>query len=416
MSISETVPTWKDISLPTFPTLEKDIATDVAIIGGGITGVLSAYLLAKEGKKVVLLEKDRLVGSTTAYTTGFITQVIDTNAQDLVEMFDEKEIKEIFASHGTARDFIEQVTKKEAIECEFVICPNYIFANTLREVGDLEIEYQTMRRLGFKVRKRSPEPLAFKHKEVLLLPNQAKFHPRKFLEGVVRALRETDVEIYEKSEVTLLEGGGPFNVRAKDASVQAEWVITATYHPFNNPSAVFMKKGMYESYIVEFAVPTGKYPEGIYEDMENPYHYFRVDKGKGGQKKDRLLLGGEDHRSELKLKSKSFAALLEYSEELFGKRYVVVRRWSGPIEEPVDGLPLIGEYAPKQLVATAFSGNGMTYGPIAAMLLRDLVMGKDNPWKRLYDPRRTPTLKQLWKKGRDYSEEFFRGAIKNALG
>ncbi len=198
--------------------------------------------------------------------------------------------------------------------------------------------------------------------------------------------------------------------------VRAQWTLTATYHPFNNPKEVLLKKGMYRSYIVEMEVPAGKYPEGTYEDMDNPYHYWRVDAGKGARGKDRIILGGEDHRIEVPLKKeKNFDALLQYAEDIFGKRYPVVRRWSGLIEEPIDGLAFIGEYDPRQLIATAFSGNGMTYAGISALIFRDIIAGNANALADIYRPQRMPSLTQLWKKGRDYGEEFFRGAVANAL-
>ena len=134
-----------------------------------------------------------------------------------------------------------------------------------------------------------------------------------------------------------------------------------------------------------------------------------------GRDWDRIILGGEDHRKEIPMHKKSMEELLEYAEELFGKEYPVVRTWSGPIEEPIDGLAYIGEYDPRRIVATAFSGNGMTYAALTAMIARDIVTGKKNPYAELYKPGRTPSLKQLWKKGRDYTEEFFRGAVANAL-
>jgi len=406
---------WQDAELPTFPPLKGALDADVAIIGGGITGLLTAYVLSSEGKRVAVLEKDRLASGASGLTTAFITQSIDTDVTDQIAMWGEDGARLIWQSHRDAMALIERIIKTENIECDFVRCPAYVYATTSKEARFVEEEYRDMKKLGFPVVLGSRAKLPFKHRQVMVIKNQAKFHPRAFLKGVVEVLLTRGVMLYEKSGVEEIRGERPFEVILKDGLVRASWTITATYHPFNNPKEVLLKKGMYKTYVVAFDVPAGKYPEGIYEDMENPYHYFRVDAGKGARGKDQLILGGEDHRVEIPLHAKNFEALLEYSEELFGKRYPITHRWTGPIEEPIDGLALIGEYDPGKIVATAFSGNGMTYGALSALIVRDIIQDAANPYRALYAPGRMPTLTQLWKKGRDYGEEFFKGAIVNAL-
>ena len=151
-------------------------------------------------------------------------------------------------------------------------------------------------------------------------------------------------------------------------------------------------------------------------DQSNPYHYFRIDKG---EKKDRMILGGEDHRHELPVDpEKQYIALEKYLKTLLPKgRYTITRKWNGPILEPSDGLAYIGRLYKKEnvYVAMAFSGHGMTYSMIAGKLLSDLILGKKNPYEELYNPLRIPTIKQLLQKGYDYTEELFGGAVKNSL-
>lgn len=417
MATKETSTWLATASLPTFPKLHEDIDADVAIIGGGLAGLFSAYTLAKAGKRVIVLEKDRFFQKGSGFTTGFLTQNIDTDIKDQVAMFGDKDTKLIWESHGKAIDLIEKIVKDEKIDCEFTRCTNYIYANDRKERKALDEEYAEMKRLGFPVEV-SKAKLNIHNRGVMEIRNQAKYHSVKFAAGLLNTLERMGVGLYEKTEVEEIDGKGPFTVTLGKRTVKAPWTLTATYQPFNNPKEVFLQKGMYVSYIIELEVPKAKYKEGLYEDLDNPYHYFRVDAGKGARGKDRIVFGGEDHRKELFTKTmerKSYKALEEYAEELFGKKYSIVRRWSGYILEPVDGLAFIGEYDSGNLIATAFSGTGMTYSGITALMVRDIVTGKKNPYIKLYNPSRTPTLTQLWKKGRDFTEEFFRGAVANIL-
>jgi glycine/D-amino acid oxidase-like deaminating enzyme len=179
---------------------------------------------------------------------------------------------------------------------------------------------------------------------------------------------------------------------------------------------------MYLSYVFEVRVPKEHFQEAVYEDDANPYHYFRIDKGKDH---DRMIVGGEDHKDIFgkTLVEKSFAGLEKFLKKIMGDRpYKILKRWHGPILEPSDGLPLIGEIKPHVYLAAAFSGNGMTYSMISALIIRDLVLGRKNSknsknsWADIYAPKRALFHpKRLALKARDYAEEFAGGALKNIL-
>ncbi len=407
--------TWQDHKpLPAFPKLNRDIATDVVIIGGGLAGIMSAYMLAKAGKKVVILEAERVLSGATIYTTAFLTQVYDTDITDSIEMYGAKKTKQIVESHGKAIDAIESIIKAEKIECEFRRCSNYSYCNEEDDFESLKEEYEAMKKVGYKASLKKDRRLKFRNFGYIETANQAKFHPIKFAQGLIVRLREMGVEIYEKSSVEKVTGTKKVKAIGKNFSVTAEWAITATYDPLNNPKETFAKKGMYVSYVYEVQIPRGAFKEGIYEDTENPYHYFRIDRNANY---DRMIIGGEDNRKEIEFgKQKNFNALEDYLNQLLeGKKYTITKKWRGPILEPSDGLPLIGKFRTGQLIATAFSGNGMTYSAIAAMVFRDIVKGKKNGWVSVYDPLRTPTIKQLYKKAMDYGEEFLKGAARNTI-
>jgi glycine/D-amino acid oxidase-like deaminating enzyme len=408
---------WDIAGIPTFDKLKKDVTADVAIVGGGLAGFWCAYLLAQEGKRVVVLEKGRVGNGVTLFTTAFITQSIDTSLTELEKIFGRSTAEKVWNAGAKSIDLIEKVIKKEGIDCEFKRLPIALFARSEEEMGSLKEEHDLAKTLGFKTEFKRVPFEGFQNIGGMIIKNQAKYHPMKFFKGLVEASVEKGVEVFEKTEVTEIKGRSSFVLSTKGGkTIHAKEVIVATYQPFNSPKAVKLKKGTYESYVYELKMKHGLVPEGMYLDQRNPYHYLRVDSEAYGPKFDRIIVGGEDHRSELlkPLQRKSFKALAEFTNKFFaGKDYTTENKWHGGILEPTDGLALIGNYAPRQYLATAFSGNGMTYSAISGMIITDLIIGRKNEWSDAFDPKRKMTAKALYNKAKDYAGEFIGGAGKN---
>lgn len=409
-------PTWDaGIKMPSFPKLNKSIEADVAVIGGGISGLICTYLLTKEKKKVVLLEKNKLCLGATGVTTAFLTQSIDTDLKKLINMYGKEAARLISYSHQKAIDIVEKIIRKNKIECDFRRCSNYIYAIDENAINDLKEEGKTAKNLGISMQFKKND-LKFRNYGYLELPNQAKFHPLKYLSSIAKIIDKQRTQIFEDGEVTDIKGEGPYILKTNSGKVKAKYIIVSTYSPFDKK--LFFKKASYDSYVFELQVPSNILQEGIYEDTLNPYHYFRVDK-KG--KFDRVIIGGEDHRSDLPVNdSKNFQALEGYAKKIFPFNYKIIRKWKGPIVESIDGLAFIGEYKNKNIFyTTGFSGNGMTYAHISAVIIKSKILGEKNKETEqiasLYDPKRIPTLKQLANKGVDYTEELLHGAIKNSL-
>ncbi len=407
-----TITTWHS-SLPKFSKLDRNIETDILIIGGGLAGMWTAYLLSKEGKRVTLVEKNRLGRGTTMYTTAFLAQEIDTDLSDLADMFGEKVGKAIWESHAEAIDAIEETANIEKIDCDFKRLSLFDYAETKEEASYLEEETILAKKLGFNVLFKRKTNFGFPTKGSMEIKNQAVYHPIKFYEGLLNAATLNGIEIHENTEVGKIKGKGPFIVETTvGKTIRANKVVIATYQPLNNKSTHF-KKGMYTSYVFELSIPRNVIKEGMYIDQKNPYHYVRVEEG---ERSDRMIVGGEDHRAELDsvLKNKSFKALKEYVEKTFPNLpYKLDKKWSGKILEPSDGLALIGEISPGQFVASAFSGNGMTFSVIAGKIITDKIMDRQNRFAKIYEADRDMSNRALAKKTKDYGEEFAKGALKN---
>lgn len=403
---------WEIDGIKEHPSLGSDMEADVAIVGGGLAGVWLSYLLSKGGKKVVLIDKDRLGRSETMYTTALITQVIDTDLSDLRSMFGDKRARLSWQAGAEALSMIEEAVDEEGVECDFLKISLRSYGRSEKELNKLRQEVKAARDLGFEAELTGPLH-GFKNLGAMEVPDQAKYHPINFLNSLVDAAEKQGAKFFEKTEAVDISGRTDIHVLTKSGhSIKAKDVIVTTYEPFNNPKETHWKKGMYTTYVYALELIGSDLDEMMCEDMSNPYHYFRVDKE---DDKMTMIVGGVDHRAELKFEeSKSFRALKDYIDETFPQLdYKITHKWSGKILEPSDGLPLIGEYSPHQYVATGFSGNGMTYSAISGKIITDLIMGRGSVYRDLYDPRRRLAAKPILFNFRDYAEEFFGGAVKN---
>jgi len=408
--------TWlEDIIYPKYPSLEGDISADVAIVGSGMAGTLSAYLLAKEGKKVVMIDKGDIESATTSYTTGWITTDLDTDIADLIKMYGEKGEKNIWDSGNRSIDLIENIIKEENIECEFVRCPVYMYATSSKEDKQLNSEFEAARSIGIEIKKEEKPLEGISSTSYIEIPQQAKFHALKFLIAVQKAAVRYGAQIFHNTEALSIEGIDSVKVATKKGTISAGYSVMATHKPFQNLKELFGIRGVYKSYVYEIDIPKGLIKEGMYLDLANPYHYFRIDPMQGH---DRMIVGGEDHRQELKMpEEKNYRALEEYVKDvLFGKEYRIVKKWTGGILENVDGLPCIGVFSedtPRQLMITAFSGNGMHFSMIAGGIIRDIVLGKNNRDIGIYDARRKVKPRAFYQKFLDFTGELFGGVAKN---
>ena len=393
-----------------YQKLTENIKADVVVIGAGFAGIFNAYILSKAGLKVVVLEKnEKILQNATVRTTAFISKVVDTTFTELISLFGEQNAKLVWESGQDAIDLISGIVKNESIDCEFKFVSAYGYAKDEKEFEGLNQEYEALKKAGLDANlAKNGHKLNFKNSGYLEIRQQAMFHPIKFGQELSRLAESAGAKIFTDSEVLAISG---HTVKTKTGLVTAKDVVIATYKPITNRGTRF-KKVMYVSYVFEVEILKGLIAEGMYYDMGNPYHYFRID---SFETFDRMIVGGEDHRMDIKINpDKNFYVLEEYLKTVLGNNtYKIIRKWPGRILESSDGLALMGRIKPHTYVLTGFSGNGMTYAPLSATIVRDLILDRKNPYTQLYDPRRNPSIRQLGIKGRDYMGEFFGGAFKN---
>ncbi len=374
---------------PRAPELSGDEQADVAIIGGGIAGLLSALLLARRGRGVTLVEANTFGSGETGRTTAHLTEVLDAGYAHLEQKFGVEGTRIAAQASHAAIDSLETLCAEFAPDALFERVPSYKLAETDEQVETLREEAAAMVRAGLDARF-TDEPLPLPAREAVTLSGQAQVHPGRLVAGLVRELRELGVRLLEHTRVTSVEDGRPCQVVTDRGRISARDVLVLTNVPISNAVAIQTKIASYRTYAIAGAV--ADFPPGLFEDCEKPYHYVRRQRTDEGLF---VIVGGEDHRTG-KLPSESpLDALLRYAMRKipgFAPRY----QWSGQIVEPSDGLPYIGRNAGAEhtYVATGFSGTGMTFGVLSAMLLTAAVEELESPWAHLFTATRIKPIAQ----------------------
>lgn len=385
-------------TVPTFPALGADTQADVCIVGGGISGLTTAYLLSKAGKSVVVLDDGPIVSGETERTTAHLSFALDDRYYELERLHGEKGARLAAESHSAAVDLIEQIARDENIDCDFTRLDGYLFNAPDQPADTLERELQAARRSGLRdVELVDRAPLvSFNTGPALLFPQQGQFHPLKYLAGMADAITRMGGRIFTHTHAAEMHGGAHAYVQTSDGwKVRCAAIVVATNSPVNDRVAIHTRQRPYRTYVIGAAVPVGTIPKVLYWDTADPYHYVRLQASGPDDPRparDLLIVGGEDHETgQAEDTEARFARLEAWTRERFPMIGEIRFRWSGQVMEPVDCLAYIGRNpmdADNVYIATGDSGHGMTHGTLAGMILSDLIQGLPNRWTELYSPSR----------------------------
>jgi len=383
---------------PSFPTLAEHLYADVCVVGAGIAGLTTAYLLAKAGQAVVVVDDGPIASGESERTTAHLSNALDDRYYHLERLFGVDGARLAAESHSAAIDAIERIVHEEKIDCDFARLDGYLFNSPGEPADVLHRELAAAHRAGLEhVELVDRAPLvSFATGPALLFPNQAQFHPVRYLGALANAVTGLGARIYTGVHASEIEGGASCTVRTTHGwTVTAKAVVVATNSPVTDRVTVQSRQRPYRTYVIGVAVPLGTVPKVLYWDTADPYHYVRLQTGdpRGPRPaRDLLIVGGEDHETgQANDMEERFARLEQWTRARFPMASDVRYRWSGQVLEPVDALAYIGPDplgAENVYIVTGDSGHGMTHGTIAGLLLTDLICGRANPWARLYDPRR----------------------------
>ena len=376
--------------------LEKDEETEVCVIGAGLFGLTIAYYLTLLGKKVIVLEKEDIGEKVSGNTTGKVTSQHGLFYDHLIKDFGEEYAHKYLQANEDAIKNIKDIIEKEKIECDFSERKAYVYTTKEDEVLDIEKEVEAVRKIGKDAKLVTKTDLPFKVKAAIEFEGQAQFHARKYMLGLAKTILKEN-KIYNFTTVTdVKQEGDIFTVYTDRGNVKAKHVVLATHYPIiNAPGFHFLKMYQSTSYIIAIETDS-KLPQGMYINNQPPIYSFRTAQYNG---KDILLIGGSDHKTGEPVSDNSkYEDLEKKAKELYPDCKVLFR-WNTRDCIGLDKIPYIGEFSslmPNMYVGTGFKKWGMTFSNIAANIITDKIMGRENKYENIFTATRLKPIKNRW--------------------
>ena len=401
-----------------FDNLQNDLETDVVIVGAGIVGILTAYRLANKGVNVALVEASEVMNGTTGHTTAKITAQHGLIYDKLINTVGEEKAKLYYEANMEGLEYIHSLYKEEEIDCDYEEQDAILYAETDAYEEKILSEYEAYQKLGIPGRLVEEVPLPFPIKKAIIMSQQAQFHPVKFLSHLLNLFVKKGGQVFEQTPVeTITEGDeGPVQVKLKNGhTIYCNKVVIASHYPFYDMQGLYFSRlSPKRSYIVAAEIKE-EAPAGMYISADQPTRSIRHTKD---GEKTLMLFGGESHKTgQSEHPLKHYEALRDFAE-----RYYTVNdlpyRWSAQDLETLDYVPYIGPYSSMKdhiYVATGFAKWGMSNGAVAALILSDLVRGKENPYFDLFTPTRSETNVQtagkFIKENANVAKELIKGKL-----
>ena len=395
MSVSKerTVSLWMDTEVaPEALPLRTDDRADVVVVGSGIAGLSTAYELALRGQDVVVLDRGPIGKGMTARTTAHLVAICDDSFDSFISLRGKEAARLFYQSQSEAVNRIEAVQQEERISCNFRRLDGFLFPAIGSDPSVLSKELEAGRSIGVVMEAARGVPFKGQDKtRCLRYPDLATFHPLRYLRGLARALLAGNARLYADTVVETVEEDERGVTVLTDAgnTVRAGAAVIATNSPINDRVAIHTKMAPYRTYAMAFTIPRGEMPDGLYWDTLDPYHYVRLQPGPGTT--DYLIVGGADHKTgEADDAWVRFEGLESWIRGLVPALGRETHRWSGQIMDTIDHTGFIGRNPGSKnvYVATGDSGQGITHGVVASLLIPALITEGGSPWEELYDPSR----------------------------
>jgi glycine/D-amino acid oxidase-like deaminating enzyme/nitrite reductase/ring-hydroxylating ferredoxin subunit len=402
---------WLDtVPRPTFPKLDNNLSVDVAVIGGGIAGLMTAYFLSQQGKSVALIEARTMLSGTTGHTTAHLSIAHDLIYHYLIKTFDQALAHGYAKANQTAIHTLEKIIQTEKIDADFAWVDEYLYTPNGQDETPLQEEFAATQQLGLSTQLVAKTPLPFSTGKAIRYPHQARFHPVKFLSAIAQKLVDSGHYIFEHTRALDVVKTEPLKVITKQGEITANDVVIATMYPFLDRGFYFARQITYTSYVIA-ATLNYDFPDAMFDSTETHSHYLRRQPYPDGFV---VIIGGEGHQTgTIEDTQQNYAALENYARSNLDIKSILYR-WSTHDAYPHDGLPYIGKFLPndKHLwVATGFQGWGMTNATVAGQLLTDLILERTNPWRDVFNPARFKITAELIKENANIGKMFAKSKL-----
>lgn len=379
---------WQDTAPAPADQSGIPVNCDTIIAGAGITGLSLALELQQAGQKVVILEAHSIGFGTTSGTTAHLNTVFDNPYKQMISDFGKEHSAKVARLSEQAISLIEKNISTYEIECGFERVTGYVFAADESQEKIVDDMYEGTKEVNVAIEYTDKIPVAIPFTKAVEIPGQAKFNPADYICGLAKAFRAAGGMIMENCVVSNVEEkDDAVYVTGENAAITCKHFVWAT-HTTPGINLLSFRLAPYRSYVI--AAPlSDKSAEfsGLVYDAADPYHYLRMQEVNGI---NYLIAGGEDHKTAHEENTEiPFRKLEAYVRKYFSITEPI-RKWSSQFYEPADGLAYIGLMPTGERVytATGYGGNGMIYSCIAAIVLRDMIIGEDSPYKDLFSPSR----------------------------
>lgn len=408
-------PYWQESTqLPTFSPLSNDTKVDVAIVGGGITGITTAYLLSKNGLKVAIVEANRVLNGTTGHTTAKVTAQHGLIYDEFIQHMGVEKAKLYYEANNDALRFVRQTVKDLQIDCDLTDEDASMYAVSDTYARKIAKEYEAYQKLGIPSEFSETIPLPIDIKGTLIMKNQGQFHPLLYLKTLIDEIVKAGGEIYEKSTAVKIdqESANPTVTTQEGHKVDCKYAISCSHFPFiDGKGYYFTRLAADRSYVLGVTTKQ-EFPGGMYYSADTPSRSLRYTPMNGEKL---VLISGDGHKTGQGSSTyKHYRALEEFGEDVLGIKEIKYR-WSAQDLYTLDKLPYVGPITAKKpniLVATGYRKWGMSNSHAAAKILTDLVLEKENPYAELYSPSRfytDPSIKKFLSQNLDVAGHLIEG-------
>ena len=413
----ETDPVWVHTepysNRPQFSKLNKDLQTDVCVVGAGIAGISIAYELVTRGVKVAMIEARDVISGESGRTSGHLSSALDASFGELASKHGNGGARIAAESHQWALKHVGEVSKQLGIDCEYRTLPDYEISQYEKTHPEHAKEMKEMIEQDIKKAKEVGLAVSYKpdyaikgwdgkvdQRDVGLYEEQATFHPTKYLVGVLKWLaQQPNFECYTHTRMMSVEEKGLLSKEVKVSTMDGNTItckdaVEATCIPLQKLSIVAQVE-YYRTYCIAIRIPKGSYEDCLINDQADPYHYIRFTHC--DEADDYLVIGGGDHKVGQEQENGRFAELESWVRDRFTQAGSVDYKWSGQVLNSTDLVHFIGLNQGKShtYVVTGDTGHGLTQGVIAGRLIADEIQGIQNPWSSLYNPKRLPPISSL---------------------